>query len=257
MVAVPGFAYFPVEFDKLGRPAAFGNAQVRALEAALGHDEPTDLIVISHGWNNDMAEAEALYQELLANMRGLLEGGKCPALRDRTFAVLGVLWPSKKFADQELIPGQAAGVGNTIALESVRSQLDDLRGAFDADTADESLTELQLLLPKLEDSDPAGRRFVELCRTLIRTKSADDEAQSESFFGLDSLDVYRRLQLPASFTSINTPAVEEEGGALGVGEPQSNAEGLGEFFSGSLSAARNILNYTTYYQMKERAGVVG
>src|SRR5262249_46321747 len=35
------------------------------------------------------------------------------------------------------------------------------------------------------------------------------------------------------------------------------AAGLGDFFSGVVSSARNVLNYTTYYQMKERAGLVG
>jgi hypothetical protein len=35
------------------------------------------------------------------------------------------------------------------------------------------------------------------------------------------------------------------------------AAGLGQIFSGMKSAARNLLNYTTYYQMKERAGTVG
>jgi pimeloyl-ACP methyl ester carboxylesterase len=35
------------------------------------------------------------------------------------------------------------------------------------------------------------------------------------------------------------------------------AAGLGQVFSGVKSAALNLLNFTTYYQMKERAGLVG
>ena len=35
------------------------------------------------------------------------------------------------------------------------------------------------------------------------------------------------------------------------------AAGIGDFFSGIKAAARRILNYATYYQMKERAGTVG
>jgi hypothetical protein len=34
--------------------------------------------------------------------------------------------------------------------------------------------------------------------------------------------------------------------------PAGSAASLGNFFTGMFSAARNLLNYTTYYQMKER-----
>jgi pimeloyl-ACP methyl ester carboxylesterase len=37
----------------------------------------------------------------------------------------------------------------------------------------------------------------------------------------------------------------------------SGLAGLVQSFSGALSAARNLLNYSTYYLMKERAGTVG
>jgi len=50
------------------------------------------------------------------------------------------------------------------------------------------------------------------------------------------------------------------GGAAGLRSPAAGvggAAGLGQVFSGVKSAALNLLNYTTYYQMKERAGLVG
>ena len=56
-----------------------------------------------------MAEARRLYQFLLANMRVRLDAIR-PAGSGRSFAVLGILWPSKKFADAALIPG-AEGEG--------------------------------------------------------------------------------------------------------------------------------------------------
>jgi len=48
--------------------------------------------------------------------------------------------------------------------------------------------------------------------------------------------------------------------ALGVGtagESQGGAAGLTDIFSGFKAAAMNVLNYTTYYEMKRRAGTVG
>ena len=53
-------------------------------------------------------------------MRQVLDGGKAPTVR-RKFAVLAVLWPSKKFADEELIPSGAASGGSPITAALCRS----------------------------------------------------------------------------------------------------------------------------------------
>lgn len=43
----------------------------------------------------------------------------------------------------------------------------------------------------------------------------------------------------------------------GAGHGRGGTAGLGDFFSGVNAAARNLLNFATFYQMKERAGTVG
>ena len=68
-----GMTSFDVEFTKDG--AVFDAAQVDALIAGLAPF--TDLLVLSHGWNNDKADASQLYDELLGNIDKLL------ALRDQ------------------------------------------------------------------------------------------------------------------------------------------------------------------------------
>ena len=64
----------------------------------------TDLLVLSHGWNNDMAEARALYDELLGNVEKLLDArdsvgapAALAAARTRTFAAVPSL-----LAEQEV-----------------------------------------------------------------------------------------------------------------------------------------------------------
>jgi esterase/lipase superfamily enzyme len=47
------------------------------------------------------------------------------------------------------------------------------------------------------------------------------------------------------------------GGALGLDDEAGAAASLGDFFSGVKAAASRLLNFATYYQMKERAGLVG
>src|SRR5262245_29261609 len=118
MSPIDGFPYFPIEFDKNGKAAK--PAQVEKLGSHLKASGTTYLIVLSHGWNNDMEEAETLYRDLLTNIRSLSAQNKVPGLAARTFAVFGVLWPSKKFADKDLIPSGAAGAINTVEMEEVK-----------------------------------------------------------------------------------------------------------------------------------------
>ena len=137
----------------------------RLRQRGIGAGGVTDLLVISHGWNNDIADAHSLYESFFATARQLLDGGKLPAAVKRKFAVLGVFWPSKKFAEQELIPGGAAGLEG-VDSGALRKSLRELHGVFDAVDADQTLTELEQLLPRLEDSDQACAEFVRRMRGL-------------------------------------------------------------------------------------------
>src|SRR5574342_122312 len=101
-VAVP-YPYFELEIDKRGE--FVGAAPLDAVLAAIGSQRPSDVFVVSHGWNNDMADARALYGELFTSVK--TRAASVPAMAGRTPLVIGVLWPSKKFADEALIPGGA------------------------------------------------------------------------------------------------------------------------------------------------------
>lgn len=263
MATVAGFPYFPMQFDKDGRRAPASDGELSAFQRHLETAAPTDLLVISHGWNNNMREAEDLYADLLTNMRTLLDDGSMPDLAGRRFAVLAVLWPSKKFEDSALIPSGAAGAGGVVKADDLRVQIQSLKGGFDAPDGDARLDELAALAPRLEDSDAACRRFVELARGLTSSTVTDDEDASDRFFSAAPDALFAAMSLPVSFVGGAQPGgMDTHGGAGGVvgrgdDDETGTAAGLGDFFSGVLSGARNILNYTTYYQMKERAGRVG
>ncbi len=255
MAQLSGFDYFPVQFTK--DAALHDAAETQALKGHLAQGGVTDLLVISHGWNNDMQEARELYAALLANVKSLLDEGRVPGAAGRRFAVLGVLWPSKKFADAELIPSGAAGAASLLEIAALREKIESLRGAFDAADADRLLDELKALLPKLEDSGAARDAFVEKVRALVPTQAAEAEDASAEFFSRPAGEVFDAMAKPVSFTK-PAPALDAGGAAgIGIGGDAGGAAGLGEFFSGIGSAARNLLNYTTYYQMKARAGLVG
>jgi hypothetical protein len=252
MTELSGFPFFPVEFDKEGN--THDSAQIAEVEAHLAQGETTDLVVISHGWNNDMAEAQELYARFFANAAAVLLDRAVSHWGDRKLAVIGVLWPSKKFADKELIPSGAAGALSTVELDDLRDKLRGLRGVFDAPDADHKLAAMEALLPKLEDSDKACRDFLDTLRALVPAGAQDKADGSTDFFAMPATELLERLKQPISFTTVK---VSESGGAAAIVDDTGGAAGLGNFFSGLISGVRNALNYTTYYQMKARAGLVG
>jgi hypothetical protein len=260
MQELSGFPYAEVQYTKDG--AVHDAGEVAALMRQLEGGSVTDLFVIAHGWNNHMDEARSLYRDFFARVRAELDAGRVPGAAGRGFAVLGVLWPSKKFADKELIASGAAGVSSAVTDAVLIEQLDDLKGVFSDPTADDKLEQAKQLVGDLEDKRSARMQFADLLRSVLPADAADEEDASTNLFELRGDQVMERLSkpvLPARPTSGGTG-----GSATRIGDPASpaggaagGAAGIGRFFSGIKSAARNLMNFATYYQMKERAGTVG
>src|SRR5262245_54738888 len=112
MADLAGFPFASVQFTKDG--AIHDQAELDALLTLLGQGQVTDLFAMSHGWNNDMPDARALYERLLESVRATINGGQLAGVSGRRFAVLGIFWPSKKFAESELIPSGAASAGSAV-----------------------------------------------------------------------------------------------------------------------------------------------
>lgn len=255
MDTIAGLPFFPLEITKEG--TLFSAQQKSAIENAAGQagaGKVTDFFVISHGWNNDMAEARNLYNELFANVAAQIP--KHASLANRKFAIVGVFWPSKKFADSELIPsGGAAGLGGGADLSSalVKQKLESLKGTFDVPDA-AALEHAKSLIDGLENSPAKQKEFVDIIRSLVPQTSSDatDDA-SDRFLKRPASEIMKTLSAP----SMMVPPQGGGGGALGLNNPAGGAAGLGDFFSGMKAAASRLLNFATYYQMKERAGLVG
>ncbi|HEY5174237.1 MAG TPA: hypothetical protein VII95_01580, partial [Terriglobales bacterium] len=85
----------------------------------------TDVVVMSHGWNNDIDEARTLYRNFFGSLEQV-----SPAAAGKTLAV-GILWPSKKFVEADLIPGGAASADNDPVADGVLLQrLEDMKQVF-------------------------------------------------------------------------------------------------------------------------------
>jgi hypothetical protein len=254
------FDTWPVEFGRDGN--ILHEAQVQALLS--GCASATDLLVLSHGWNNDEAEASELYEELLGNLSALPAAGGAA----RRMVVMRVYWPSKRFADDELIPGGAASAGNAgnAALEIVQTQIDALLHEYELHPAQpaeafkpQALRAMRALLPQLEDDVDAQADFARCARLLMPASvNEEEEVLLSEFQAAEGSELLHKLSRP-----FRPPLPTDQGGATGaVGSPDGEAEqggaaGLGNMLRGAFNGARNLLNLFTYYEMKERAGVVG
>lgn len=260
MKTLSGFNYAEIQFSKSAEVAGRADYDDLLNDAAAGTGG--DVIVLAHGWNNDMAEARALYSGLAAQLRSVhdSEAGAMLPTGSRRLTLLGLLWPSKKFAEQALIPGGAAAVGSPAPDAALGAHIDDLRGVFDAADADERLARARQLGPRLADSPAARDEFVETLRGLLPDAAADPDDLPGQVLALPGREVLARLAppvLPAG-TSGGLGAAAMSGGPSGpYGAAASSAAALGLPFGGVRAGAQRLLNLFTYYQMKARAAAVG
>ena len=257
-VQIP-YPYFELEFDAKGKPA--DAKQLDTLIAGLAQQHVTDLFIVSHGWNNDPKEAHELYQELFRNVKG--QEPHVAASAGRTFAVAGVIWPSKKFDVADDKPN-AASLGN--GQSRLRAQVDTL-AAFLAEGSSgakhkKEMERARELIGQLENSADARREFSSIVVGLLPVSVGEEggwhlnEKVAGSMIADDRL--LKQLGSPP-------PKVAGTGGGstsmghkpASTGHVFEGAAGLGDFFKGVTAGASNLLNYVTYYQMKERAGAVG
>ncbi len=249
MQTIAGFPYIEIQFTQNGAIHDLPSAQNADQE--LADSGATDLIVISHGWNNDLNRERMLYANFFSSVKKVIDGGQAPGVAGRNLAILGVIWPSKKFADRDLIHSGAASWGAEMTDVAVNQQLDRLGETLGMGRAATAIREAGDLLPDLEFDSAAQDAFVEKIRSALPAGPGNDEEVAQEFFTLSGTEIFEILDAPNDL-----PA------ALSLGDFAEGAEvvdsaGLGNFFSGAEAAALRIANYATYYLMKERAGTVG
>ena len=253
METLHDFPYFRLEYDLNARPVS--NDAAEKLVAFLKASPPTDVVFISHGWNNNMDEAQELYDAFFKRVRAHWNRGSVAGLESRRAVVAGVLWPSKRFTDSELIPGGAAGIKDEDdALKLVRAVLDRL--AEDDPTKASLIAACKKDLDKLESDPKVQDAFVARVLQLLPATEADPEEGLQELRAVRGRELLDRLSPPVILPSAGDE--EDGGGAAGVeDEDEGGAAGIGSFLGGIIGGAAKLLHFTTYYTMKERAGLVG
>ncbi|MGA8533644.1 MAG: hypothetical protein WB615_06010 [Candidatus Tumulicola sp.] len=261
------FQTVEVPFDKNGHITPLGGIDGTGAAAAIAAmlSNIDDLIVISHGWNNDIDDARRLYTGFFASVSAAWSSaGLTPADLQRT-GVLALYWPSKKFDEPDLIAGGAAAIQDATdygaAITAQIANLKDEYGQFGA-TEQQLLDTARQEVPLL-DSPSAQDAFVAALAALLpRAPNEPDPGLDESARSLTGGNGAAVLQNISM--QLGTPATPPtgSGGAAEIGDDDTPAAVTGSAAGfnpiGDIQKAANmLLNLTTYYVMKERAGTIG
>ncbi|MDW5323666.1 hypothetical protein [Plantactinospora sp. KLBMP9567] len=247
------FPYAEVEIRSTG--AIHDDAQRRAAVELVASSGATDVLVLCHGWNNDIPQARRLYQRLTDSLAAVRPA--VPGAASRTLAVVGALWPSIRWSDEDEVAGGGVAVGDEAAalIGAITTRVEDPgRAAL-----------LTRLVPRLTDSAEARQQFLDALREQIPAQPSpgvaevDEDPPPAALLHGDAETVFQAVGGP----EIDFGLPERVGGAAdstaggAADSTAGRAAGFGFDLDSVLAKARGVLNVTTYYTMKDRAGKVG
>jgi len=253
MATIAGLPFWELTFD------ADGDTDAGARDRFLTEVRDagiTDLVVFSHGWNNDHRIATSLYERLF----GLL-AGQLPVARRDTVGLVGVFWPSQRWSDEPIPDFAAAPAAGGAAAAVPRETLVAGEPALDNQT----LAQLQELFPAAADelaemaqllgsppTDAALTRFHDLLAEFsTRAGVAGDDGEGAGSAVPPMLADDARTLFERYRDTLRGLGVSFQDGDAG------GAAGLGDALHGIWQGAKEALRQATYWQMKNRAGVVG
>ena len=228
----------------------------------------TDLIVFSHGWNASPESARALYQKFFGLLAGQLD--QVPADRLVTVGLAGVIWPAQRWPDEPIpdFPAAAAGPGGAASLSeaSDATEAEPASAALDSKT----LATLKALFPAatgqldtmadiLATGTPSADAITAFYEALAafseRAAVPGDDGEGDSATPAPGEGQPRMLRdEPTQLFERYRDALQTSGVTFAGGDGQA---GIGDALRGILHGAKEALRQATYWQMKNRAGVVG
>jgi hypothetical protein len=221
---INGLAYYEVDFNSDGSLNTANGGGNGGLPAAVAAGGITDLFVLSHGWNNGVDSARDLYQAMFTLLADQLGSHLSSS------AAVGVIWPSLLFPDDD--PNNAPAVPSTGAQLAAA-----LTPAFPQQQ--QQLATMGQLLDQQPQDPAALNQFHQLASGLVTTKPQGVEDTGEA--ALITADTATAFGHAAAMAPQATTA----------------AQGIGNPFTGLWSGAREVLRTMSYYEMKNRAGVIG
>jgi hypothetical protein len=242
-------------FDAQGDVDPAGEKQ---LVEQLHATDVTDLVMFSHGWNNDEAAATALYGQWFDLLNAQLGSG-------RKVGFVGIRWPSQLWRDVPIpdfdpTPGgpapEAAGLNETASAAAEGpalspEQLQDLKTLFPQGSKE--LDEIASLLAADPNQGRADEMFAAMQRfsDAVTVESTDGEAPESKRPAMLEAGKTANEVFGAYANALIASGVDITGGAGGGGAGLFDQ--IGKLWHGAKEALRGV----SYWQMKNRAGVVG
>jgi len=249
METMGGLPFAWLEFDKKGKLK--NNLPGWSTDGTI-----SDVVIISHGWKTDRVSAVEQYEPVIKSIVGAWSINAPAKPAGKSFAVLGVLWPSKAYDANygEIHEGDSGGAANTEAGANMRdltdTELETMVAAFSSFT-EQTDTEKQKLLAdarrasKTMDSN-ACQDFLERALAAVSPANDSETKKDTAIYNDESAKaLLEKLAAPPLLVAPTT------GAGMGLGES------IGEAIAGAKAAVGRLLNQLTFFEMKTRAGVVG
>jgi len=259
-----GLPFWVLEFDKSGAPVQ--PAAVDTFVNEIGAQGVTDLFVFSHGWNNDRTTAMSLYDRFFQEVAKLL--------KDATFAkktpsakvgVAGVIWPSILWPDDAesasssaVVPGAGggavamrAGAPVPAAQASAQQINTELKRGYDEAGQQTLIDELTAMLEAQPKSDAALISFRTKLAQLLASEPTDSAADRKQ---PDQAEGDMTALSDSKWRALLDVLGDQ---AMSRGVSTGGVAGLGDPFKKLWAGAKDALRVASYWQMKQRAGIVG
>ncbi|AUG75574.1 hypothetical protein CFP65_0617 [Kitasatospora sp. MMS16-BH015] len=223
---IAGLPYWQVRFGSEGELLDDGG-----LLAALPTAGLSELYLLSHGWNTSTAGAAGLHQDMFTELSHQIDQF-APALRGKV-GVVGLFWPSLLFPEDDPSGPGTPSTGAQLAAA---------------------------LAPAFAPAQQAG---LQQATTLLDQQPADPAALQQAHALIGGLVTSPPLSAEDSGEQavLTGPTAEVFGTLSGLAKAgtrtRSDAEGLPNPFTTLWQGAREALRTASYYEMKNRAGVVG
>lgn len=261
MTEISGRPYWEIHFDDNG---ALNDGDPSTIIAQIAGSSVNNLFVFSHGWNNQPAQAQQLYQEMFPLLADAAAGH--PELG--TVGFIGIVWPSIWWPD-------TAGPAASTTVSDAQSIEQSATGPVNVDT---TMTGAQITQAMSASFDPARQSAILAMGQLIdrgQQRASDPSATPEQ----QSADViaFHTLLQQITHTPSGTPAQEDSGeSALFASDDPirdyqalattmststsgttGDAQSFGIDFQKIWNGAKDSLRTASFWEMKKRAGAIG
>ncbi len=252
--------WYMTSYDRRGRCTSPRTAQEVVDRAASG--SYTDVVLFSHGWNNDWAQSTSHYESFV--------GGYLDQVRDhppaggvRSVLLVGIFWPSKALVDERgRAPAIAGGRGREgsgdPAVAQFRDDVDELGQSLPPEQADRLYE-----LAQRDGLEPAEARELAAMFLALFDRDVTELGEPDR---PDPADIVRGWLAGAAgrgeVPDLDPLGYHEDVLLAGPGHDGADPRQVGEdggpqAAGGTLLDPLGIVRSLTVWQMKDRAGVIG